>query len=98
MNHVDRYTKIVLTIIAAALVTIACNQVSSAPGATARAAGKLASVQFSGVPIGFIAVDTNSGDVWSYDNTHGQGIDGVTHIGRIDEVGKPLVKPEPGKN
>jgi len=90
----DRYTKAILTVIALALSVIAYNQ-AAGPGSVAHAAGKFSNVQFSGSPIGFIAVDADSGDVWSYDNTHGQGIDGVTHIGRIAKLGEVPVKDAP---
>lgn len=90
----DRYTKGILTVIAAGVLTIACNQATSAPGSVAHAAGKFADVQFSGIPGGVVAVDTRTGDIWGYASSGSLG-DQVSYMGRIDELGKPLVKPVP---
>ncbi len=46
------------------------------------------SVQFSGSPRGFLAIDSRTGAVWSYEN------DGSVcmYVGRITMLGKPLDK------
>lgn len=94
----DRFTKGVLVVIATALATIACNQATSGPGSVAHAAGKFANVQLSGSEAGFIAFDSESGDVWAYQN-HGSGIDAVQYLGKMTDLGKLLVKPAtPVKN
>jgi len=89
--RIDRYTKATLTIIAIALLAIAYNQ-TIGTGRVAHAAGKFADVQFSGMPQGLTAIDTRTGDIWGYEQ-QGLGRGGmVEYIGRLTELGKPLVK------
>jgi hypothetical protein len=59
----DLYTKAVLTIIALALVLIACNQYVH-PAITADAQGPFAGVQYSNV----VFFDSRTGDIWSYES------------------------------
>jgi hypothetical protein len=71
----DRYTKIVLTVIAFMLTVIACRTVVS-PAATAQAQATLAGVQYSG-PNAHFFFDTRTGDLWAYSDE-----------GRKDESGE----------
>ena len=84
--QIDRYTKLVLTIIALALAMIACRSVTQPSGVAAE--GPLAGVQFSGVLGGFMAFDTRSGDVWGYDITNHKWF----YTGKITQLGKPLLE------
>ncbi len=84
---INRYVKGILTVIALALVTIACNQVSTPPS-TARAQGPFADVVFSGSPSEFLAINTKSGEIWAYTQTI-QGTR-VEYRGKLVELGKPL--------
>jgi hypothetical protein len=61
----DLYTKAVLTVIALALMLIACNQYAH-PSVTARAEGPFAGVQFSS-DHGPAFFDTRTGEVSLYD-------------------------------
>jgi hypothetical protein len=60
----DFYTKTVLTVIAIALIVIACERYVSPP--IAQAQGPFASVQFSSNAGMFSTFDSRTGDVWVY--------------------------------
>ena len=63
----DIYTKAVLTVIAIMLAVIASNQYINPPATAHAQAGPFAGVQFFGGDGGGVtAVDTRTGEVWSY--------------------------------
>jgi hypothetical protein len=82
--RIDLYTKIVLTLIAVCLLTIACKSVVQPIGVSAE--GPFAGVQFSGSMGGFWAFDTKTGDVWTFTPQKCQ------HYGKITQLGEPLAK------
>jgi hypothetical protein len=84
----DLYTKVVLTIIALALVLIACNHYSQ-PAVTAQAEGPFAGVQFSGDSRGFVLFDSRTGDIWQYYSNVGMGTPSMDHT-RISGPGVPV--------
>ena len=85
----DLYTKIVLTVIALALVMIACNQYVH-PAATAEAQGAFAGVQLGP---GLTFFDTRSGEIWVYSQYPGvAGEQGPVHSKlRLTKLGQPLL-------
>jgi hypothetical protein len=86
--QLDRYTKLVLTVIALALVLIACKPAFESNGVAA--AGRFAGVQFGVSPNGqgFWAFDTRTGDVWEYIAI----TDEIGHFGRLTELGQPVLR------
>ena len=84
--RIDLYTKTILTVIALALTLIACKSLVQPSDVAAQ--GSLAGAQFIAVGRGFWAIDTRGGDIWEYPYTGGD----PTHIGKISQLGKPLVK------
>jgi hypothetical protein len=87
--RIDLYTKVILTLIACVLLVIAGNALIK-PSRSVTAAGALIGVQFSYAMGSLLAVDTRTGDIWVY-GLGGEGGSGVEHLGRIDELGKPLI-------
>jgi len=87
--RIDLYTKAILTLIACALLVIAGNALTT-PTRSVAAAGGLTGVQFSYAMGSLLAVDTRTGDIWVY-GLGGEGGSRVDHLGRIGELGKPLV-------
>lgn len=87
----DRYSKLILTVITLMLTVIACKSVIQ-PGAAA-AEGPLAGVQFARNMVGFFAIDSKTGDVWGYFGQPDQkGLPNVEYEGRFTELGKPLAR------
>ncbi len=85
--QIDRYIKLVLTVIALALALIACKPLFESKAA---AEGALTGVQFSGGMGGFWILDTRSGDVWAYSGgTNGQLQ--PQYAGKLVQLGQPLV-------
>jgi hypothetical protein len=84
----DLYLKVALTVIALALTLIACKSVVQPLGVAAQ--GALAGVQFSGGVGGFWAFDTKSGNIWGYELSGDAS--SITYLGKMVELGKPLVK------
>jgi hypothetical protein len=68
--RLDLYTKAVLSVIALALVMIACNQYVH-PQTTASAQAQFAGVQFAIGEGGLVFFDTRSGEVWAYEGQTG---------------------------
>jgi hypothetical protein len=90
LMRIDLYMKVILTIVAIALVTIACKSVVEPTRVAAD--GPLAGVQFFGLGSAIWGVDTRTGDVWAY----GFDVDAGTakppaYAGKITQLGKPLV-------
>jgi hypothetical protein len=98
----DRYTKIVLTVIAFMLIVIACKSVVS-PERTAQAQGPLANVQYSGPGVGYTFFDTHTGELWFYTPAHdgfkvpGDLSSGIIRVppsweyfGMVVKLGQPL--------
>jgi len=97
--RIDMYTKAILTLIACALLVIAGNTLTKPTRSVAAAEsdnieaqiGGLTGVQFSyAANGGLLAVDTRTGDIWLY-GLGGELGYSVGHLGRIDELGKPLI-------
>jgi hypothetical protein len=84
--RVDVYTKVILTVIALALLAIACNSVVRPTTVSADSA--LSGVEFLAIGPGFMAIDTRSGDIWEYPYEPGN----PTHMGKITRLGQPLTK------
>ena len=85
----DLYTKIVLTVIAAMLVLIACKPALQLPGVAAE--GPLAGVQVSLMPMGGIfTFDGKTGELWVYKNNQAQ------FAGKLSKLGEPM-DPTPPK-
>ena len=84
---IDRYTKLVLTVIGLALATIAGQSITRPNGVAA--AGALTDCQFSVTLLSWFAVNTRTGEIWGYDLKQGGQ---AQYFGKISEVGKPLVK------
>jgi hypothetical protein len=88
---VDLYTKAVLTVIALALVMIACNQYIS-PKTTASAQGPFAGVQLGSSRPNFVDFfDTRTGELWHYD----AGYDKPGQLSRkfrLTKLGQPLTQ------
>ena len=81
--RIDLYTKVVLTVIAVALMTIAFNSLIHPSGVAAD--GPLAGVQASVAAMGGIFVfDTKTGQMWIYGDTKPE------YAGKITKVGEPL--------
>ena len=88
--RIDLYTKVVLTVIAVALTTIACNPLIHPSGVAAD--GPLAGVQTSfAAGLGIFVFDTKTGQMWNY----GNGIRKPEYFGKITKVGEPLDKTPP---
>ncbi len=87
--RIDLYTKAILTLIACALLVIAGNTLIQPTRSVASARG-LTGGQFSYANGGLLAVDTRTSDIWVY-GLGGDGGYSVGHLGRIDELGKPLI-------
>jgi len=89
----DLYTKAVLTIVAIALVMIACNQYIHP--VTVEAQGSFAGVQFTEGESTYNFFDAKTGDIWQYAwhlNNDGIGPDGTwrtTHF-KIAKLGAPI--------
>jgi hypothetical protein len=62
--RIDRYSKVVLTVIALLLGLIVCRQYGSPE--TVAAQGSLIGVQMAVTPLGYTFFDTRSGEVWEY--------------------------------
>ena len=89
----DPYTRIVLTIIALALVLIACNQYIH-PATTANAQGPFVGVQYSnyGGPTFF---DSKSGEIYEYFPAGAMQNKGVVRsVGRLTKLGQRLIVEE----
>ena len=87
----DLYTKMILTVIAIALLTIACNYFVKPVAVSAQ--GSLTGVQFFGFGTAIWAVDTHTGDIWAYAFDIDSGNPKPPeHVGKIVQLGKPLVK------
>jgi hypothetical protein len=84
----DKYTKAVLTVIAAMLTALACSQYVS-PAATAQAQGPFAGVQVSGNSGMFSTFDSRTGDMWIYfTNVDGDGPLPRAHV-KLSAPGAP---------
>lgn len=79
----DIYTKAVLTVIAVMLTFIACKSAVQPLGVAAE--GPLAGVQFVSMLSSLLAIDTRTGELWSYGPK-----DQATYSGRIVKLGEPL--------
>ncbi len=88
----DRYTKIVLTVIALALVLIACNQYVT-PATTTAAQGPFANVLFTGNAGSFTLFDQRTGDIWTYYQT-GPDTNMTLHHARVSAPGRPVASLE----
>jgi hypothetical protein len=84
--RIDLYTKTILTVIAVALLMLASNSLMR-PG-NVSAQGALTGTQFIALGQGFWAIDTRSGEVWSYPSDGSN----PSRIGKISQLGKPIVK------
>ena len=95
----DTYTKAVLTVIAFALLLIACNHYVNPP-ATVSSEGPFAGVQFLGNQgTDFLAIDTRTGDIWYYTYLDASARKilsmstpagyNVTHMGKLGKLGGP---------
>ena len=81
--RIDLYTKVVLTVIAVALTTIACNPLIHPSGVAAD--GPLAGVQTSfAAGLGIFVFDTKTGQMWIYEHKKAE------YEGKITRVGEPL--------
>ena len=80
----DFYTKAVLTVIASALLLIACNQYVHPPAAQAQ--GAFAGVQFHGAADLFV-FDARTGQFWGYSHEH-KGAYSLEKAGKIGELGQ----------
>lgn len=80
--RIDRYTKVVLTVIAIALTTIACNSLIHPSGVVADS--PLAGVQASAGMGGILLFDTKTGQMWGYEGKKAE------YIGKITKLGEPL--------
>jgi len=81
----------VLAIVAVVFALLAARPLTAPRPAAPQLSGSgplLTGVQFSASPRGFLAFDTRTGAVWSYEN------DGTVcmYVGRITQLGKPLDK------
>jgi hypothetical protein len=79
--RIDRYIKIVLTVIAIALTTIACSSLVHPSGVAAE--GPFAGVQASAGMGGILLFDTKTGQMWIYENKRAE------YAGRITKLGEP---------
>jgi len=79
----DRYTKIVLTFIALALIAIASNRYVNPE--TTQAQGSFSGVQFSATPRGDEFFDSRTGELWWY-NEDGN----LAGKYRLSKLGQPL--------
>ena len=89
--RIDLYMKTILTVIAVALLVIACKPVVQPNGVAAQ--GPFAGVQFfsDNPKIGIWAVDTKTGDLWQYNFHPGNGTPlEPERVGRITQLGKPI--------
>jgi hypothetical protein len=89
MRQNARYTNIILTIIAFALVILAVDQFAGR-NPRVRAAGKFVDVQFVTGGNGVLAINTATGDIWDYSLGGMYGFK-VKHVARIEELGKAPV-------
>jgi hypothetical protein len=85
--RIDLYTKTILTIIALLLAVMTLKPIIQPASASAQAS--LSGVQFTTASGGFNAFDTRNGDVWLY--SYNAGVYGAKYLGRIAELGRPLV-------
>jgi hypothetical protein len=92
----DLYTKAVLTIIALALVPIACNQYVH-PAITADAQGPFAGVQILQHNSDFSFFDSRTRDLWSYSPAQADFAGGGRtaahwyYLGKVTQLGQSLV-------
>lgn len=85
----DRYTKVMLTIIAVFLGMIGLGRLELLPTVQAfPAANAFDKVEFSGVGNTFQLFDKTTGEVWAYSNINGRTE--VKLLGQIDKPGGPL--------
>jgi hypothetical protein len=84
----DLYTRAVLTVIALALVLIACNQYVR-PATTASAQGPFAAMQFTGDAHSFTLFDQRTGDIWTYFQA-GPDMNMILHHAKVSAPGKPV--------
>lgn len=88
----DLYTKVVLTVIAVALIMIVSNWYIRPTGTVqAQTAAQFSGVQFEVTPSGnYVFFDSRTGDIWSYDYESGPGWS-VSRTS-ITKLGKPPVR------
>jgi hypothetical protein len=82
----DLYTKTILTIIALLLAVIVLKPFVTPSIANAQTSLNGIQVSFGGTGLWFF--DTKTGDIWVYSM---QDLSDVTHVGKIVELGKPIV-------
>jgi len=85
LMRIDLYTKTLLTVIALALLMIACKSVLEPNPVSAE--GPLSGVQVSLMPmgVGIFVFDTKTGEIWVYgENNQAQ------YHGKITKLGAPL--------
>ena len=92
--RIDLYTKFLLTVIALALLTIACNSLFQPSRVSADS--PLMGMQFAMIGTGgFLAFDGKTGDIWYYQITGDEGKfvrnTGALHVGKMTQPGKPLL-------
>ena len=85
----DLYTRIVLTVIALALVLIACNQYVH-PASTVAAQGQFAGLTFTVDRGGPVFFDTRTGEVWSYYSPTSMKGATLEYKVRLEKLGQPL--------
>jgi hypothetical protein len=85
--RIDLYTKTILTVIAAALLTIACSSIIQPTSVAAQ--GSLAGVQFVASGPGFFAFDTRSGEIWQYPYPNQDYA--PARLGKITQLGQPYI-------
>ena len=83
--RIDFYTKAILTVIAAALSSMAVRP-WIVPDQVAHAQGAAPELQFAATPVGYSFFDARTGDLWEYSGT---GIHGKF---KLTKPGQPLIK------
>lgn len=85
----DRYSKVLLSVIALILVAMSCKPVSQARSGDGE--GALAGVQFSASLDYLYAIDARTGQIWRYEVPTGK----VAYAGRLTQLGRPLDRVTP---
>ena len=85
--HSDKFTKIILVVIALCLGIIAFSLVFRTESIQAQARTNFDTIRFTNTNGGFLIMDTRTGDVWMY--TFGDR--SPDFIGRLVQVGRPLL-------